>query len=73
MMTDEIIIYTKSGNISSELLKRHFDRGGIRYKEIDVSKSPKAKAEMLRLSDGQDIVPVVVIDGNVTVGLDAGR
>jgi len=72
-MAHEVIIYTQRGNVSSELLKRRFDKEGIRYKEIDVSKNAEAQAEMLKLSGGQDIVPVVVIDGEVIVGLDAGR
>ena len=72
-MAHEIIIYTKKGDIPCQLLKRRFDREGVRYKEIDVSQNASAKAEMLKLSDGQDIVPVVVIDGKVTVGLDSDR
>jgi len=71
-MAREVIIYTK-GNTFESLLKRRFDREGIRYKEIDVSKNAEAKAEMLKLSGGQDITPVVVIDGNVIVGSDVGR
>ncbi|MBM3234889.1 glutaredoxin family protein [Candidatus Poribacteria bacterium] len=72
-MAHEVIIYTKKGDISCQLLKKRFDREGIRYKEIEVSQNQKAKAEMLKLSDGQDIVPVVIMDGKVTVGLDSGR
>jgi len=72
-MMPEVIIYTRKNNISCRLLKRRFDKEGIEYKEIDVSQNAEAKMEMLKLSGGQDIVPVVVMDGEVTAGLDAGR
>jgi glutaredoxin len=72
-MALEVIIYTKKGDISSELLKKRFDREGIRYKEFDVSTNVEARKEMLKLSDGQDIVPVIVMDGKVLVGLESGR
>lgn len=72
-MTREVIIYTQKGNIAGQLLKKRFDKENTRYKEIDVSQNAEAKAEMLKLSGGQDIVPVVVIDGEVIVGLDSGR
>ena len=72
-MAQEVIIYTKKGDISSELLKKRFDREGIRYKEFDVSKNVEAREKMLKLSNGQDIVPVVVMEGKVFVGLESGR
>ena len=72
-MARKVIMYTQKGNVSCQLLKRRFDREGVRYKETDIDHNAEAKAEMLKLSGGQDIVPVVVIDGEVTVGLDAGR
>jgi len=72
-MAQEIIIYTKKGDISSELLKKRFDREGIKCKEFDVSTNFEAKEEMLKLSGGQDIVPVVVMGEEVIVGLESGR
>jgi len=72
-MAQEIIIYTKRGDISSTLLKKRFDREGTKYKEFDVSTDIKAKEEMLKLSDGQDIVPVIVMGEEILVGLESGR
>jgi glutaredoxin len=72
-MAQEIIVYTKKGDIPSALLKKRFDTEGIKYKEFDISTNIKAKAEMLKLSDGKDIVPVVVMGKQVFVGLDSGR
>ena len=72
-MKQKVIIYTKKGDIASILLKKRFDREGIRYKEFDVSANIEAKEEMLKLSDGQDVVPVVVMGEQVIVGLESGR
>ena len=72
-MTQEIIIYTKKSDIPSKLLKKRFDREGIKYEEFDVSTNLEAKEEMLKLSGGQDIVPVIVMGEEVLVGLESGR
>ncbi|HIE29182.1 TPA: glutaredoxin family protein [Candidatus Poribacteria bacterium] len=73
MVQQEVIIYTKRGDISSELLKKRFNREGVKYKEFDVSTDAEARKEMLELSGGQDIVPVVVMGERVLVGLESGR
>jgi len=62
-----VTIYIKEGCPFSAALKRHLDRQGTKYKEIDVVKNPEFQEELIKLA-GKKAVPVMVEDGKVTVG-----
>lgn len=50
-------------------MKQFLEEKGISYQEIDVASDKKAREEMVKKT-GRMAVPVVEIDGNVTVGFD---
>lgn len=68
-MSEPITIYTRPNDLHCKLLKRELERRGVQYTEIDLTESPDAKAEMLRLTGGRDEVPVMVEGEKVTVGI----
>ena len=49
-----------------------FDDNKVAYKALDVSKDANARAEMVKKA-GQLTVPVVDIDGDITVGYDEAK
>ncbi len=53
-------------------LKKHLDKYGIRYTDIDVSKDQKAAEAMVKKS-GQQGVPQTDINGQIIVGFDKTR
>lgn len=68
----ELIIYTKPGCPYCAAAKKHYTEQGAAYTEIDVFDTPGAKEKVLELSDGQSIVPLIVDNGEVTVGFGGG-
>jgi glutaredoxin 3 len=52
-------VYVEEGSPACASVKRVLDDKGIRYEEIDVSGDPDRRAEMARLSGGDDTVPQI--------------
>jgi glutaredoxin 3 len=50
-------------------VKQFLEEKGISYQEIDVASDKDAREEMVKKT-GRLAVPVIEIDGNVTVGFD---
>ncbi len=53
-------------------LKKYFNKHGIKYTDIDVSRNQQAAMEMARKS-GQRGVPQTEIDGQIIVGFDTAK
>ncbi len=68
----EVIIYTKDGCPYCAAAKKHYTEQGIPYKEINIYHTEGAKEKVLELTKGQQIVPVIVEDGKVTIGFGGG-
>ena len=68
----EVIIYTKHGCPYCAAAREHYTKEGIPFKEINVHDIPGAKEEALKVSGGQNIVPIIVEDGAVKVGFGGG-
>jgi len=68
----EVTIYTKEGCPYCAAAKQHYTEKGIDFKEVDIYETPAAKDEVLRLTGGKRIVPVIVEDGKVTAGFGGG-
>ena len=71
MMAD-VKMYTKPGCPYCAAAKEHYGGQGIEYEEINVVDNPAAQKELLKLSGGERIVPVVVDKGEVKVGWGGG-
>lgn len=68
----QVTIYTKVGCPYCAAAKKHFNDRGVEYEEIDVHSTAGALDKVRELSDGKNIVPIVVEDGRVTVGFGGG-
>ena len=44
------------------------DDNGTAYRQIDIDEVAGATEELLRLSNGEAITPVMVVDGEVVIG-----
>ena len=67
-----VVVYSTPTCSWCHTLKRHLDVHGIKYRDIDVSKDPKAAETMVRKS-GQQGVPQTEINGQMIVGFDRER
>lgn len=70
--TAEIILYTHPDCPFSAQAKMHYRRQRIPYTEIDVSKQPDRIPDLLELSGGERITPIIVENGAVTIGFQGG-
>ena len=64
-----VTIYTTPTCGFCHMAKNWMKEKGINYKEIDVSTDPSAAQEMVSKS-GQMGVPVIDVEGDITVGFD---
>lgn len=68
----ETIIYTHPDCAYSAAAKMDFRRNKIAYTEVDVSKEPDKIPDLLELSNGERVTPVIVNNGQVTIGFKGG-
>ncbi|MEW6033705.1 MAG: glutaredoxin family protein [Chloroflexota bacterium] len=68
----QVTIYTKTGCPFCAAAKEDMKRKGIQYTEINVNIKPEARADVTRLTKGQNIVPVIVEGDKVQVGFGGG-
>ena len=66
-MSESLIIYSKPGCPYCASAKDDFSQKGIPFEDRDVTSNPQFKEDALRLA-GVAAVPVIVRDGEVTVG-----
>ena len=69
---EQVIIYTKPGCPFCAEAKQDLEERGVPYKEMSIEGNPKAAEEVMRLSDGKGIVPILVIGEEVKVGFGGG-
>lgn len=62
-------VYSTPTCVYCKTLKGYFKKNNIEFEDIDVSKDEKQLQKMIKES-GQMGVPVVDIDGNITIGFD---
>ena len=67
-MVEKLLLYTHPDCSYSDALKDEFNSEGREYEEIDLSIRPEAWVDLEKLTDGERITPVMVHNGEVTVG-----
>ena len=67
-----ILLYTHPDCAFSAAAKMDFRQRKIEYIEIDVSKQKDKVPELEQLTGGQRLTPVIVENGQVTVGFKGG-
>jgi glutaredoxin len=68
----DVTIYTKVGCPYCAAAKKHYTDQKISFEEIDVHRTPGAMDQVSKLSDGRNIVPIIVDNGKVSVGFGGG-
>ena len=71
-MTPPVLLYTKAGCPYCDAKRAELEKRGVAIREIDVSARPQAVVELLKLTGGRRIVPVVVESGTIAVAPDGG-
>lgn len=67
-MSGSVLIYGKDDCPYTSEAKKDFARQKIPYHYYDVKKNKDAYEEMLRLTGGARMVPVIVDGGNIKIG-----
>jgi len=67
-----VLLYTKTGCPFSDAKRTQLAARGIAVREIDVALRPQSLVELLKLTGGRRIVPVVVEAGVIAVAPDGG-
>ncbi len=68
----KVTIYTTPSCVFCKMTKEFFKKNNVTYEEKDVTADLKARMEMISKSH-QLAVPVIDIDGELTVGFDQRR
>jgi C_GCAxxG_C_C family probable redox protein len=68
----KVVIYTSQGCHFCAEAKRDLEERGVSYEEISTEGNPRAVEDVLRLSGGSGIVPVLVRGDEVKVGFGGG-
>jgi glutaredoxin 3 len=71
-MPQKVVIYTKPGCPYCAAAKQDLEERGVLYEEISTEDNPKAVEEIMRLSDGNGIVPILVSGEEVKIGFGGG-
>ncbi len=71
-MDKHVTIYSTPTCHFCHMAKDFFTEKGVQYTNYDVASDPAKRQEMIQMT-GQLGVPVIVIDGAVSVGFDRAR
>lgn len=66
--TSSIVIYTHPDCQGCDMVLDDLDAKGTTYQQIDVTEHPEAIPELLRLTGGERVTPVVVDGDTVSIG-----
>jgi C_GCAxxG_C_C family probable redox protein len=68
----KVVIYTTPGCPYCAAARQDLEERGVPYEEISIKDNSKAVEEVMRLSDGKGIVPILVSGEEVKVGFGGG-
>ena len=71
-MNKHVTMYTTPTCHFCHMAKDFFTEKGVEYTDYDVASDAQKRQEMIKLT-GQLGVPVIVFDGDVSVGFDRAR
>jgi glutaredoxin len=67
-----VVLYTRTGCPYSDAKRAELAARGVAVREVNVGERPDAIPELLKLTRGRRIVPVVVEGGMIAVAPDGG-
>ena len=68
----EVILYTHPDCAFSAAAKMDYRKRKIAYEDVDLSKQEARIPELLALTNGERVTPVIVENGTVTIGFKGG-
>ncbi len=68
MVEKHAVVYTMKGCPHCIAAKKFLDSHGVEYEEFDVYESDEKWREAMEKAEGNDIVPVIDIEGTVLYG-----
>jgi glutaredoxin 3 len=68
----KVVLYTRPGCPFCAQAKQDLEERGVLYEEVSIAGNPKAVEEVMRLSSGAGIVPILVSGDEVKVGFGGG-
>ena len=71
-MPAPVLLYSRAGCPHCDAMRAALAARGATVDEIDVDVDRRAVVELLKLTDGRRVVPVVVEDGRILVAPDGG-
>ncbi len=69
---NQVILYTHPDCAFSAAAKMDYRKRKVAYEEVDLSKQEDRVPELLGLTNGERITPVIVDNGTVTIGFKGG-
>lgn len=66
------LLYVQAGCAHCEALRADLVRRGVPYREVDVGARPERIAELLKLTRGRRVVPVLVEGGRILIAPQGG-
>ena len=69
---ENVTIYTTPGCPYCAAAMKNLEEQGVSCEEVSVKDNPKAVEEIIRLSNGEGIVPILVRGSEVKVGFGGG-
>lgn len=67
-----VTLYTRDGCPYCARQRERFRASDDRVEEVNLTRSPQAITELLKLTGGRGIVPVIVRDGRIEIAPDGG-
>ena len=67
-----VLLYTKTGCPRCDAKRAELQAAGVAFREIDVSREPETIPELLKLTRGRRVVPVVVASGRIEIAPQGG-
>ena len=67
-----VVLYTHPDCAFSAAAKMEYRKSKVEYQEIDVSREPDKIADLLELTGGERVTPVMVENGQVIIGFKGG-
>ena len=67
-----LVVYTHPDCAFSAAAKADYRRRKVVYTEIDLAKEPDKIPDLVALTNGERITPVIVENGQVTIGFKGG-
>ena len=71
-MTPPVLLYTKTGCAHCDAKRAELAARGVNMREINVTEQPQVVVELMKLTRGRRIVPVVVEAGRILIAPDGG-